>query len=107
MDVRRPYDAFGLYVHLEHDGDFRAASDALEAQGYGTKVIALTSLIARHSAPEGPTGGDGEETVVEYTYTDLGNTRRLVATLSHPAAERAVGPVEVGHGSIDHHRGGG
>lgn len=79
MVVRRPYDAFGLYVNLNHSGDFTRASDALEKEGYGTKgSVALSTLIARHSPPQPPqdntpTGGD-----VVHTYTDLGNARRLV-----------------------------
>lgn len=38
VEKRRPYDAFGLYAHLRHGGDFTAASDHLERQGYGTKA---------------------------------------------------------------------
>lgn len=30
LEVRRPYDAFGLLTHLEHHGSFEAARDALE-----------------------------------------------------------------------------
>ena len=36
MDVRRPYDALGLYTHIEHRGDFNAATKALRALGYGS-----------------------------------------------------------------------
>lgn len=32
----RPYDPFGLYVQLEHNGDFAAATRALRLQGYGS-----------------------------------------------------------------------
>lgn len=35
LELRRPYDPFGLYTHLEHQGNFTAARAALEAQGYG------------------------------------------------------------------------
>lgn len=33
--VRRPYDAFGLYAALEHNGDHREASIELAKRGYG------------------------------------------------------------------------
>lgn len=38
--LRRPYDPFGLYTVLFHDGDFSAAREALVAQGYGTRARA-------------------------------------------------------------------
>ncbi len=37
LECRRPYDAFGLWVHMEHGGDWRKASDELAARGVGTK----------------------------------------------------------------------
>ena len=36
LEVRRPYDPFGLYACTAHDGDWRAAAGELERQGYGT-----------------------------------------------------------------------
>jgi hypothetical protein len=30
METRRPYDAFGLYAHLQHGGDFTAATEAID-----------------------------------------------------------------------------
>src|SRR5262249_14435181 len=30
LEVKRPYDAFGLYTHFEHRGDFSKATEALE-----------------------------------------------------------------------------
>ena len=36
LQVRRPYDAFGLYACVEHGGDFATAAAELERQGYGT-----------------------------------------------------------------------
>lgn len=38
VETRRPYDPFGLYTVLYHQGDFTASSDELERQGYGTKA---------------------------------------------------------------------
>ncbi len=37
VETNRPYDAFGLYTQLGHNGDHRAASDELERHGYGSK----------------------------------------------------------------------
>lgn len=44
VELRRPYDPFGLYTVLFHDGDFTASSDALAAEGYGTKARASDDL---------------------------------------------------------------
>lgn len=44
VELRRPYDPFGLYTMLFHDGDFTASSDALAAEGYGTKARADDDL---------------------------------------------------------------
>jgi P4 family phage/plasmid primase-like protien len=80
MVVRRPYDPFGLYAHLHHSGDFTKASDALEGEGYGTKAsVSVASLIARHAPPPPAEDGDEPAGPVEFTYTDLGNARRLIA----------------------------
>jgi hypothetical protein len=42
MDTRRPYDAYGLFTHIEHRGDWAAASRALRADGYGSETVDLT-----------------------------------------------------------------
>lgn len=42
VEVRKHYDAFGLYARIFHGGDYSGASDALEAQGYGTKAVDLS-----------------------------------------------------------------
>jgi len=44
LELRRPYDPFGLFTHLFHAGDWRASSDTLEQQGYGTKARARDDL---------------------------------------------------------------
>lgn len=41
IEVRRPYDPFGLYVALIHDGDFSAASKQLAEEGYGDEIAEL------------------------------------------------------------------
>jgi hypothetical protein len=35
LEAQRPYDPFGLYVAMIHDGDFKAATIGLAEQGYG------------------------------------------------------------------------
>ncbi|MEO6627898.1 MAG: AAA family ATPase [Aquihabitans sp.] len=35
IETMRPYDPFGLITHLEHHGDFGAATTSLRAAGYG------------------------------------------------------------------------
>jgi hypothetical protein len=44
MDVRRPYDAYGLYCHISHNGNWNEATKALRALGYGsdTKLTPYT-----------------------------------------------------------------
>lgn len=36
LPIRRPLDPFGLHTHMHHGGDWRASSEALAQQGYGT-----------------------------------------------------------------------
>lgn len=40
VELRRPFDPFGLYCVLFNSGDFTAARKALAAQGYGTRAMA-------------------------------------------------------------------
>lgn len=50
LEVRRPYDPFGLYAHLHADGDFSRASQQLAAEGFGEPDAAkagLDLLVAR------------------------------------------------------------
>lgn len=44
VQLRRPYDPFGLYTVLFHNGDFTASSDTLLAEGYGSKARADDDL---------------------------------------------------------------
>lgn len=69
LEVRRPYDPFGLYACVEHSGDHRAAAAELERQGYGTLSInelpadeALFSEGLRNSRPR----PEGEGLPVRY-----------------------------------------
>jgi len=43
-------NAFSIYTHLEHGGDFKAAGRALSAQGYGSKPTGTTPA-AQKAAP--------------------------------------------------------
>lgn len=61
VKVRRPYDPFGLYTVIFHNGDFTASSDALAAQGYGTKACATDDLSWAEQPPTIEVGGEPEE----------------------------------------------
>ena len=61
VQLRRPYDPFGLYTVLFHNGDFSAAREALVAQGYGTRARADDdfSWVQLNPVPAGtPEEGD-------------------------------------------------
>lgn len=51
LEVRRPYDPFGLFAHLDHGGDFSAAAQALAGSP------ATHSVGSAHA--EAPTDADG------------------------------------------------
>lgn len=38
IETKRPYDPFGLYVHLIYGGDFEAAAKQLVRDGYGERI---------------------------------------------------------------------
>jgi hypothetical protein len=46
LEVRRPYDPFGLFTNLMHGGDFRAATKAALDLGYGTRHVTRAELDA-------------------------------------------------------------
>lgn len=50
----RPYDPFGLYVQLEHNGDFAAATRALRLQGYGSDDWATVTTETDQTALPDP-----------------------------------------------------
>ncbi len=62
LTVKKPYDPFGLYTALYHTGDYTASSDALEAQGYGTKHrpddLSWVHVGAEQRGGAEPPGGD-------------------------------------------------
>jgi hypothetical protein len=70
VELRRPYDPFGLYAVLFHSGDFTAASDELAAQGYGTSARAKDDLswipqAVRDAFPEAGSAGVAVEEETE------------------------------------------
>lgn len=44
-------NAFSIYTHLEHGGDFKAAGRALGAQGYGSKATGSIVVVPPKPAP--------------------------------------------------------
>lgn len=74
VELRRPYDPFGLYTVLFHGGDFTAASDMLVAEGYGTKARADDDLswIPEHVLhPAASAAGELADTVLDDGYQRL------------------------------------
>lgn len=59
LEVRRSYDPAGLFAHLFHGGDFRAAASALRSQGYGAQPVDLRAFIAAQYAV--PASGEKAE----------------------------------------------
>ncbi len=53
LKPKRPYDPFGYFAAYYHGNDFRAATEALAAQGYGTPTITggVPVIAAHTSAP--------------------------------------------------------
>ena len=46
------YSRFGVYAHLEHNGNYASATEALKAQGYGPKDdVDLSGLLVKFDAP--------------------------------------------------------
>ena len=54
IELRRPYDPFGLVVHLEHNGDFGAATRALRAAGYGADDTADADALGLSAIGDEP-----------------------------------------------------
>lgn len=58
IEVRRPYDPFGLYACIEHGGDYSQATKALRQDGYGA-TEQLDDLIVA-GTPTAPVTPDDE-----------------------------------------------
>jgi hypothetical protein len=54
LEAGRAYSPFGLFAHLEHDGDFEAAAKALAAQGYGEQRPSVSKVSETAVLPEMP-----------------------------------------------------
>jgi hypothetical protein len=52
LEVRRPYDPFGLYAATMHGGDFGRAAAELERTGYGTLGVSELDLEGLIATPE-------------------------------------------------------
>ena len=52
FESHKPYDAFGIYARLEHDGDFSAAGKALYAMGYGARTKTTTAANQREAGTQ-------------------------------------------------------
>ena len=69
IEVRRPYDAFGLFAALFHGGDFAAATRTLSAQGYGPprdEYVDLGGPLCLGEAKSGITADGARWASVEY-----------------------------------------
>jgi hypothetical protein len=106
LQVRRPYDPFGLYTHLNHRGDWRAASDNLESRGYGTKArpdTDIASLIGPGAAGEGAQKDDEEaESTVGSSWrrTDLALIVQGLATGTLERPQPTLGRFEGTDGAL-------
>lgn len=63
LETRRPYDAFGLFTHLQHGGDFREARTAIAGEWVDVPTD-LMDLVTPSEPPSPPqvatlTGDDG------------------------------------------------
>jgi hypothetical protein len=59
LEPHRPYDKFGAYAVLNHDGDFRSATRALASEGYG-KPRRVETVTPAPEVPEDPEAPDPE-----------------------------------------------
>jgi hypothetical protein len=57
LQAQRPYDPFGLYVAMLHDGDFKAATIELSEQGYGKSSALPAYVLEAGEDADDPDGG--------------------------------------------------
>lgn len=93
--TRRPYDPFGLYTVLFHQGDFTAASDELEGHGYGTKAIARDDLSWAVIATKGHAAATTSERIADYLPDELWQARPVLDHIRQAARARLVAPDAV------------
>lgn len=61
LNVRRPYDPFGLVANMDHGGDFSAARQALRTAGYGAAPAPTGTHISALEASVEPDADDWPE----------------------------------------------
>lgn len=66
MEVRRPYDPFGLTTHIEHGGDWAAATSTLRASGYGSP--ATSDIDAYLNEIDAMNDGEDGDEVMEFDH---------------------------------------
>lgn len=83
MAVRRPYDPFGLYVHIWHGGNWSAATTELSAMGFGAPLqsVPLASLIASIPAPPDPVPEQDEPDATEDDWARIDLVEALLARM--------------------------
>jgi len=72
--AERGYNAFSVYAHLNHAGNFIEAARALGEKGYGEPLPILTA----HQTARGTGVPPQEQYDPPFNLSDLGNARRLV-----------------------------
>lgn len=90
----QPIDKFGYYAHMNHRGDFSAASTALKAKGYGREPERIIQAAQQPPAPAtdgnvaymadyapapAPAPEDAAQQGTTPVYSDDGNALQLVA----------------------------
>lgn len=75
FEAGRAYDGFGVYAHLEHGGDFKAAAKALSEEGYGDPP----RHPIRDESSADQVKSTGELDLLQYPLTEAGAAERLVA----------------------------
>lgn len=102
LQTRRPYDAFGLYTHLHHHGDWRAATQALADRGYGTGTV--TILDETSTTPETIDATRQLAHIVDWA-TFWASTKTDEDWLAHPMIPRGraialYAPAKAGKSSV-------
>lgn len=63
LRTQRPYDPFGFYTHVEHNGDWGAATRALRAEGFGSPDIVDLEWIGAAGTAVAPAAVDASPSV--------------------------------------------
>jgi hypothetical protein len=102
VETERPYDAFGIYTQLRHNGDHKAASDELERHGYGTKPrpddLSWITVGRNGADPHTEAEGDQDEKVdddvplgASWAPTDIATVLAGIQDGTYTAPEPALG----------------